>query len=43
MDEQIFNTEFRRIQYIASLLKDDAYDIYREHFETIIDNPTKAS
>jgi hypothetical protein len=27
-----------RIQHIASLLKDDAYDILREHFETITDN-----
>jgi hypothetical protein len=25
MDEQIFNTEFRRIQNIAGLLKEDAY------------------
>jgi hypothetical protein len=43
MDEHIFNTEFRRIQHIASLLKDDAYDILREHFETITDNPTDPS
>jgi hypothetical protein len=43
MDEQIFNTEFRRIQHIASLLKDDAYDILREHFETITDYPADPS
>jgi len=43
MDEQIFNTEFRRIQHIASLLKDDAYDILREQFETITDNSTDPS
>jgi hypothetical protein len=40
MDEHIFNTEYRRIQHIAGLLKDDAYDMLREHFETITQNPT---
>jgi len=34
-DKHIFNTEYLRIQHIASLLKDDAYDNHREHFETI--------
>jgi hypothetical protein len=43
MDEHIFNTEFRRIQHIASLLKDDAYDIHQENFETVTDNPTDPS
>lgn len=43
MDEHIFNTEFRRIQHIATLLKDDAYDIHQENFETITENPTDPS
>jgi hypothetical protein len=43
MDEHIFNTEFHRIQHIASLLKDDAYDIHQENFETVTDNPTDQS
>ena len=43
MDGQIFNTEFRRIQHVASLLKDDAYDIHREYFETVTDNATDPS
>ena len=43
MDNHIFNTEFRRIQHIASLLKDNAYDTLREHFETITSNPTDPS
>jgi hypothetical protein len=43
MDDQIFNTEFRRIQHIAGLLKEDAYDIYRERFETITDNAADPS
>ena len=43
MDEHIFNTEFRRIQHIAGLLKDDAYDLFRIHFETITDDPLDPS
>ena len=43
MDQHIFTSEYRRIQHIASLLKDDAYDAHRENFETITDNPTDAS
>jgi hypothetical protein len=43
MDEHIFNTEFRRIQHIATLLKDDAYDIHQENFETVTENPTDPS
>jgi hypothetical protein len=43
-DKNIFNTEYLRIQHIASVLKDDAYDNHREHFETITlneENPSK--
>ena len=43
MDQHVFTSEYRRIQHIASLLKEDAYDIYRENFETITDNPTDVS
>ena len=43
MDAQVFHSDFRRIQHIASLLKDDAYDIHREQFETITENPDDPS
>jgi hypothetical protein len=43
MDEHVFNTEFRRIQHMAGLLKDDAYDLFRIHFETITDDPLDPS
>jgi hypothetical protein len=39
VDRNVFNTEYRRIQHISGLLKDDAYDINRDHFDTITENP----
>ena len=39
VDRDVFNTEYRRIQHISGLLKDDAYDSNREHFDTITENP----
>jgi hypothetical protein len=43
MDQHVFNTEFRRIQHIASLLTDDAYELFREDFEAITENATNPS
>lgn len=42
VDSDTFNSEFRKIQHISGLLKDDAYDANRDHFDTITqfpDNP----
>jgi hypothetical protein len=39
MDREVFNTEYRKIQHISSLLTDDAYDVNRDHFDTITENP----
>jgi hypothetical protein len=43
MDQHVFNTEYRRIQHVASLLKGDAYDLFRDSFETVTQNPTDVS
>ena len=39
VDSNIFNSEYRKIQHISSLLKDTAYEVHREKFDTITANP----
>jgi hypothetical protein len=39
VDSEVFDTELRRIQFISGLLTDDAYDVNRDFFDTITENP----
>jgi hypothetical protein len=39
VDRDVFNTEYRKIQHISGLLKDDAYDMNRDHFDTVTEHP----
>jgi hypothetical protein len=39
VDCHIFDTEYRKIQHIAGLLKDDAFGRTREHFDTVTEYP----
>jgi len=39
VDRHIFDTEYRKIQHISGLLKDDAYDRTREYFDTVTEYP----
>jgi hypothetical protein len=39
IDDQIFNSEFRRIQHIAGLLTSEALNLTRDYFNTVTEHP----
>src|SRR5205814_8341573 len=39
IDSEVFKTDFKRVQYIGSMLTDDAYDLVREALDSIVTKP----